>query len=487
MRRLPRAKVVAAVALTLPSLLVLGGCGSSKPASGVDWSDCNGYECATVTVPLDYRATTGATIDIALIRAPARDEDNRIGSLLINPGGPGGSTIDLFPGLVNSLSSDLRDRFDVVGFDPRGVGRSAPVSCVDDAAMARLLAANPDPKTASDRQRALDHSREFVDGCQRHSGRELPFMDTENTARDMDRIRLAVGDSKLSYLGFSYGTFLGAMYATLFPGQVRALALDGALNPQLPPLQASTDQAIAFQQALEAFVDWCSSHSRCEFQAPGDLLARYRRLLARIDENPLPTSIGGRVLASGDAHTAVASTLYDQNDGWPALGRGLEEAENGDGTALLRLADAYNERSPDGHYTNLFPANNAINCRDYPWPSDLAVYEAAAKSSAAQAPDFGPEIVYDGITCAIWPVRPGGHPAVSAPTAPTSLVIGTTGDPATPYAEAKSLVTELRSAVLLTRVGEGHTGYSASTCIRDKTDTYLIDGTVPPAGTVCDP
>jgi pimeloyl-ACP methyl ester carboxylesterase len=479
--------VLAAVALILPGLLLLSSCGTSTSSGGLHWSDCDDYECATIRVPLDYSAPAGATIGIALIRVPARDGDHRVGSLLINPGGPGGSTIDRFSDLVDSLSPGLRARFDIVGFDPRGVGRSAPVTCVDDATMDAQNAADPDPTTPAEKQQTVDQAREFAAGCQRHSGNELPFIDTESTARDMDRIRAAVGDAKLSYLGFSYGTFLGAMYATLFPNQVRALALDGALDPQLPPLQSSIDQAVGFQKALEAFLRWCSSGSSCEFSAPGDLLARYRGLLARIDDNPLPTTLDGRVLASGDAHTAVAATLYDQSDGWPALGRGLAQAENGDGTTLLRLADQYNERSPDGQYTNLWPANNAVNCRDYKWPSDLSAYDSAAKESASTAPDFGPENVYSGVKCAVWPVQPGGHPAISAPTAPTSLVIATTGDPATPFAEAKSLVHELRSAVLLTRVGEGHTGYSASACVRDKTDAYLIDGTVPAPGTVCAP
>ncbi|MGZ4618460.1 MAG: alpha/beta hydrolase [Frankiaceae bacterium] len=487
MRRLSRLAALAAAALALSGLLLMGGCGDATSPGGLHWRDCDAYECATVTVPLDYGAPAGATIDLALIRAPARDEDNRIGSLLINPGGPGASTIDHFSGLVDSLSADLRDRFDIVGFDPRGVGQSGAVTCVDDATMDMITATDLDPTTPAEKQQAVDQAREFAAGCQRRSGSELPFLDTESTARDMDGIRTAVGDAKLSYLGFSYGTFLGAMYATLFPGQVRALSLDGAMDPQLARLQSSAAQAAGFQKALEAFLGWCSSRSSCEFRAPGDLLDRYRRVMARIDENPLPTALQGRVLASGQAHTGVDQALYDQSDGWPVLARGLAQAENGDGTILLRLADHYNERSADGHYSNLSAANTAINCRDYAWPSDLATYESAANKAAVRAPDFGPEIVYGGMACASWPVRPGGHPAISAPSAPTSLVVGTTGDPATPYAEAKSLVGQLRSAVLLTRVGEGHTGYSASECVRSKTDAYLINGTVPPAGTVCDP
>jgi pimeloyl-ACP methyl ester carboxylesterase len=461
---------------------------AGSPVVAVSWTPCrgdagpSGDECARLRVPLDYGNPTGTTIDLALDRH--RATGNKIGSLLINPGGPGASGVDSLDYAVSLLSPSVIQHFDVVGFDPRGVARSAPIHCLSGGQLDRFLDLDPAPTTEAGFQALVDASRAFDQGCERMSGDLLPYMSTEYAARDMDEIRQAVGDQKLTYLGFSYGTFLGATYADLFPERVRAMVLDGAVDPSNDPVTSNIDQSAAFQQELDSFFADCAARPSCPWKPGGDLHAAFDALMARIRAQPLPAE-GKRTLGPGDAYFGVAQALYDRAT-WPDLAAALESAGRGDGSPLIRLFDEYAERSPDGTYGNEIGANNAISCLDEPWPRDLNVIRQAASTAKRRAPEFGAPDLFGGITCALWPVAATGRPhAIHASGSPPIVVIGSTGDPATPYAEAQALAGELERGVLITRVGDGHTGYRASACVRSSVDLYLTTLVVPRPGLTC--
>lgn len=465
--------------------------GATPPATGLAWTDCGApFECATLQVPLDYANPGGDQITLALIRLPAEDPSARVGSLLVNPGGPGGSGVDFVRSSGAGLySDDLRRHFDIVGFDPRGVGESTPVECLDGAQLDRLNALDPTPDTPQERQALIDGARQFDQACETNSGRLLPFMATADAARDMDRIRIALGESKLTYFGFSYGTFLGTVYAGLFPGHVRALVLDGAIDPLATFQQRNETQAEGFSRALSAFFAACAADPTCAFYNDGDPAGAFDRLMAEIDARPLPAIAipDSRLIGPGEAFTGVLYALYSKSS-WPYLEQGLALAQLGDGSILLVMADSYNERNPDGSYKNVAAANNAVNCLDYRVPTDVAAYDAMVAPLERVAPRFGEAIAYSGLTCAFWPVHPTRDPGrITADGAPPILVVGTTGDPATPYEWAQALAKELSSGVLLTRRGEGHTAYGDSSCIRQYVDTYLVTLQTPPPNSICDP
>jgi pimeloyl-ACP methyl ester carboxylesterase len=453
-------------------------------AAPVHWFPCQrDKQCARLRVPLNSAQPHGRTISLSLIRARATGPGKRVGSLLINPGGPGESTVAAFSVLLGLLSPTLRQRFDVVGFDPRGVGESAPVRCVDGAELDRILRADPTPRTPGGIATLLAVDAAFAAACVRRSGDLLPYVGTRDAARDMDRIRAALDEPRLSYLGFSYGTLLGVRYAEQFPDRVRALVLDGAIDPAVPPLEVSARQAVGFQRALLAFLADCGAR-QCAWRPRGPLLQAYRALIHRIRLRPLKGE-GGRTVGPGLALFGVLATLYNRPVGWPLLAHALAAAERGDGRILLRLADLFAEREKDGRYTNAQEANTAVNCRDAAWPTDVTAYTAAADDAARRAPDFGRAAMTMAITCAFWPVRgPRAVPAHTTTTRPI-VVVGSTGDPATPYAQARALARQLPHGVLVTRVGEGHTGYVYSACVRRAVDAYLVDLDVPGRSTRC--
>jgi pimeloyl-ACP methyl ester carboxylesterase len=435
-----------------------------------------------VRVPLDYSKPNGRTIDIALDRHAATG--TRIGSLLINPGGPGASGVDSLDYVVSLLSPSIVQHFDIVGFDPRGVARSAPIHCLSGPHLDRFLNLDPAPASATGFQALVDASRAFDQGCERMSGDLLPYMNTENAAHDMDTIRQAVGDEKLTYLGFSYGTFLGATYAELFPGRVRAMVLDGAVDPSSDPVTANISQSAAFENELDSFFADCAADPSCVWKPGGDLHAAFEALMARIRTQPLPAA-GKRTLGPGDAYFGVARALYDHAT-WPDLAAALQAAERGDGSPLIRLFDEYAERGPDGAYGNVVAANNAIGCLDQHWPRDLNVIRQAASVARQRAPEFGVADLFGGITCSLWPVVATGRPhAIQAPGSPPIVVVGSTGDPATPYAQAQALASELQHGVLITRIGHGHTGYRSSGCVRSHVDLYVTTLAVPRLGLTC--
>ncbi|MDQ2729967.1 MAG: alpha/beta hydrolase, partial [Actinomycetota bacterium] len=326
-----------------------------------------------------------------------------------------------------------------------------------------------------------DATKGFDQGCKTMSGTIAPFVGTDNAARDMDLIRQAVGDAKLTYVGFSYGTFLGATYAKLFPTHIRAMVLDGAENPALDPVTFQTSQSVAFEKQLDAFFAFCSVTPTCAWKPAGDPHGAYQALMARLVSQPLP-GVGARTLGPGEALTGVTATLYDQAS-WPVLGVALQRASTGDGSILLKLGDLYNGRMRDGTYTNLSSAHTAVSCMDDPVTKNLKVVRSDGAKAIAEAPDFGG---YSGLSCALWPYKPTGHPqAITAAASPPIVVVGSTGDPATPYADAQALAKQLKHGMLVTRVGNGHTGYMFSQCVRNSVDSYLIASTVPAPGTSC--
>ncbi len=455
------------------------------------WRGCgDGFQCAELTVPLDYNRPRGRTLSLDVVRLPADDPQRRVGSLVVNPGGPGVSGVAYARSARKVVSQRVRARFDIVGFDPRGVGESAPVHCLTDSQLDRYFALDASPDDPGELRTLVEASRRFARNCQRRSGELLPHVGTANAARDMDVLRAALGEPGLTYLGFSYGTHLGAYYAQLFPDRVRALVLDGAINPALSGAQLNIAQAKGFAQALRSFAADCVQRSNCPLgggRSVDAALARLDRLLASIDRSPLPTSMGAeRELTQALAATGVAAALYNGSY-WPMLRQALRQAINGNGTKLMQLANALMGRQPDGTYTNQTAANMAINCLDRPMSHDLDAYKRTVARADRAAPRFGEFIAWGALPCAFWPARDETrpHPLHAVGAAPI-LVVGTTRDPATPYAWAKALAGQLRSGVLLTRKGDGHTAYrKGSACIDRAVDRYLITRDPPRNGKVC--
>ena len=455
----------------------------------IDWTVCDDFQCATATVPIDYDDPAAGSIELALRRAPATGGD-ALGSLLINPGGPGASGVDFVENAVPRISAEVLERFDVVGFDPRGVGQSAPVTCLDDAAKDALVSRDPDFSTD---EGILATQRAFAElgaACVADTGPLVEHVDTASAARDMDVLRAALGDDVLHYLGYSYGTALGATYAELFPERAGRLVLDGAVDPSLTAAEVEVGQAIGFENALRAYVEDCLGGSECPLTGSVDeALTQVRELVEGARRNPLP-AVDGRRVTGTLAFYGIAITLYDDQS-WPVLTQALTAAIQGrDGNLLLRLADLYNDRLDDGSFgSNSAEAFLAINCLAGRSPAEPADVRALTEQLVRAAPTVGQFFAYEAgtVKCAQWPVAPAEDLGeLTAAGAPPILVIGTTNDPATPYVWAEGLADQLESGVLLTWEGEGHTAYGRSNdCIADAVDAFLLEGTVPAEGTRC--
>ncbi|MEU2506858.1 alpha/beta hydrolase [Streptomyces sp. NPDC007863] len=458
----------------------------TKPSAaprGLDWKRCDDagdeWRCATVRVPLDHAKPAGATLGIALIRKEATDRKRRIGSLLFNFGGPGASGVEMLPQLSGEYAS-LGERYDLVGFDPRGVGRSSGVVCRDDAEQAAAEATvDSTPDTPAEEAAYLKDAAAFGAGCARRSGTVIPHTTTSATARDLDLVRQALGDEKLHYFGVSYGTQLGGTYAHLFPGRVGRLVLDAVVDPTADAAGHARHQTIGFQRALDNYL-------RSTGQTPQAGTARITTLLAVLDQRPL--EVGDRLLTEGLATTGIAVTLYAESS-WPLLTQALQAAEAGDGSGLLRLADAYNDRDEQGRYATGSHSQRAISCADSSERPTAARAKALLPEFRRLSPVFGAFLAWDTAGwCAGWPVKGEARtPAASAPGADPVLVVGTTGDPATPYEGAERMAAELGEGVgiLVTNKGEGHGAYGTSPCVTRTVDAYLLDGKVPAYGTTC--
>lgn len=455
----------------------------------LEWRKCGGgFTCTRVTVPMDYANPNGRTIKLSVNRLPAASRKHRKGALLVNPGGPGVSGLDYARAAHSVVTRPVRQRFDIVGFDPRGVGKSAPVDCLNDKETDEFAAADGSPDTRGEEQRIATLSRQFAERCAKRTGELLAHVGTRDAARDLDVLRAVLGDKRLNLLGKSYGTYLGATYAGLFPERVGALVLDGAIDPTLSPEEIARGQAKGFEVALQAFVDDCRRRTRCPLSrsSRGAALDDVQRLLMAIDRNPI-SGDGERRVTEGLAIIGIAAALYDEGT-WPLLRNALAEAKRGDGSTLLLLADYYLERDERGHYEN--NANDAIyavNCLDRPAEGDLPDLRALAEEFTQVAPRFGAFLAWGSLPCASWPHPPQGTAQeIHAPGAAPILVIGTLRDPATPWIWAKSLAEQLESGVLLTWDGDGHTAYQrGSRCVDRIVDAYLIEGKLPRDGRRC--
>jgi pimeloyl-ACP methyl ester carboxylesterase len=450
------------------------------------WTDCGGGAlCATIDVPLDYRDPSGKTIELALLKVPATG--NAQGSLLVNPGGPGVSGTEYARNADSYFTAPVRRAFDIVGWDPRGVGDSTAVDCISNSQLDQLIAADGTPDTPAEVKQLVQMSRSFVAGCEKNSGDLLPHIGTVDSARDMDVIRSVLGERTLDYFGASYGTLLGATYADLFPKRVGQFVLDGALDPSIDSQQLDRIQAVGFETALDAFLRDCIARSGCPVgPTVEDARTQIATLFAQADAQPLATGTD-RPLTEALATTGVFSALYNRQYGWPALRIALQRALTGDGSVLLHLADLYTERNPDGTFaSNVNEAFPAISCTDEPTNLTLKRIERDSVAWQRQAPLFGEPFAWGQYTCSIWPLPAKAPTPLTAKGAPPILVIGTTRDPATPYAWAVALAKQLDSGVLLTRNGDGHTGYNAgNSCIDTTVQLFLIDDVVPQDGKAC--
>ena len=451
----------------------------------VRWHGCrDGFECAKVRVPVDYAAPGGASIALAVVRLPSRGGD-RLGSLLLNPGGPGVSGIGYARNADSAISSTVRHHYDIVGFDPRGVGDSAPIRCLSDAQSDQFTAQDGSPDDSAEESELVRLARLLGDRCAARNAGLLAHVGTRDAARDLDVLRVILGDDKLNFLGKSYGTYLGAIYAEIFPDRVGRLVLDGVVDPADDTAALARSQALGFERALASFVDDCLRRSGCPLSGDRDnALAQVSGILDAADRTPLRAS---RPVTQSLALLGVAWSMYDTGF-WPVLRAALAQAQHGDGSTLLALADSYLERNSKGHYlTNSGDAIFAVSCLDRPETSDVSTLRARAQQLSAVAPRFGTYVAWGALPCGVWPVPPEGKPApVRARGARPILVVGTTRDPATPYASAQNLAAELESARLLTFDGDGHTAYEqGSRCIDDAVDAYLVTGTLPAEGTRC--
>ncbi|MFF9123700.1 alpha/beta hydrolase [Streptomyces sp. NPDC014889] len=461
---------------------------SSLTSQRLDWGRCkatagspapgDAWRCATLKAPLDWSRPDGETIGLALVRAKATRE--RTGSLLFNFGGPGGSGVAALPSYASEVTV-LRQRYDLVSWDPRGVGGSSGVRCRSDRRIEAAEAIDVTPDTAAEEQAYLKDAADFGQGCLKAAGKLLAHVSTTDTARDMDLIRQVLGDTRMHYFGMSYGTELGGVYAHLFPQRVGRLVLDAVVDPTADSVGHALNQTRGFQRALDAYL-------KSTGQEPQRGSRKIADLVRRLDAEPLPTS-SGRKLTQTLAVTGIALPLYSKS-GWPALTNALAAAERGDGSGLLSFADAYNERDGSGRYGTATHAQRVISCLDAKQRPTVEQVRKLLPEFERISPVFGAFMAWDTAGwCHDWPV-PGQYdtPRVSAPGAAPILLIGNTGDPATPYEGARRMADALGKGVgvELTWKGEGHGAYgNGSDCVDSTVNAYLLYGTVPKDGKVC--
>jgi len=441
------------------------------------------FDCGRVAVPQDWKNPgNGKTFDIAVARARAANQSNRIGSLLMNPGGPGGSGLELLAGIAGQMPSDVTRRFDLVGFDPRGVGHSSPVKCLSAKDEDAVFAADPDPKTQAEFDQVVAINKKIGTDCGQKYGDQLALFSTEQSARDIDALRQGVGDAKTNYLGFSYGTLLGATYAQLFPNNIRAMVLDGAIDPKQGYIAGAESQASGFQHAFNNFAAWCKQNkSTCPIA--NDPQGEVLKAMEDARTNPI-TDSSGRTATAGMIMVAVSSAMYTQQY-WAPLAQTFGLLKQGDPRGVFILADAYTERQSDGTYNNLFDVFDTVSCADAQNLPSLTEIRQLQSEWRKKYPLFGAGMATGMISCVVWPNQHDPYPTGKAVGAPPIVVVGTTGDPATPYAQTAKLASMLGVGEVLTWKGEGHTAYPQTKCISNAVDGYLIDLKTPPPNTVC--
>jgi pimeloyl-ACP methyl ester carboxylesterase len=482
-----------AATTTAPTNAPTGATGLSS------WHSCGKLQCATLTVPVDYTQPDGAQVGIAVSRARATQPGKRVGSLVFNFGGPGDAGSETLPDFVSQIPSEIRARYDLVSFDPRGTGKSRPVECIDNATADRLNAVDPTPNSEADLHAFYDGTHEPVDvvkQCVDKNGSWLAELGSRNVARDLDRLRTALGDDKLSFVGYSYGTVIGAVYAQMFPDRVGRMVLDSPVNLSDNALQELRGNSQGFEQALDDFLADCAKKRSCSFHSDGDPTAALTALKQQFENGlQLPTvnlttgAKSKRKAGVAAFYTALISALYDRQYGWPELADALAEARQGDGSGLLGLADIYNGRHDDGTYDNIDEVIGVILCDDRwdPTPS-FEDFRAEYEREVAQYPLLGAYVGSTPLGCDPRLPRPPASEQVGdlhvTDTAPI-LVVGTTRDPATPFTGAPDLVSRLAGSRLLTFDSTEHTAYTKNSCIDHAVDTYLIKGALPTEGTVC--
>ncbi|MCE7082493.1 alpha/beta hydrolase [Streptomyces sp. ST2-7A] len=506
-----------------PSVEQGGGDAPGELPDGTPW------QCSSLTVPVDWEDTEGETIDIALVRAVSTaDAGDRIGSLVFNFGGPGSSGVYTLPHAAEEYE-ELRGGYDLVSFDPRGVGNSAGVVCLDGERRDRMAQElGGPPRDSREEELMAELDAEYIAGCEEAAGDLLPHLTTANTARDLDLLRHVLGDGQLHYFGVSYGTELGATHASLFPENVGRAVLDAVVDPTTDPTEVGLYQAAGFQLALENWMAYCAEEEGADCPVgtdPEEGSAVVADFLEGLRDRPLDGD-GERLLTTDLALTGIILTLYDE-EFWPYLTLGLNTAMNGDdGELLLALADIYNGRDEQGRYSNQNDAFTAIGCADAPGGPGIAAVDEYREEFLEASPAFGDLLVWSVAGCEGWPVpgpgtedgdsdddtgesgtgessedpvagddAPGGagtrgdnRVGIGAEGAREILLIGTTGDPATPYEGAERMRDALGEGVgvLITREGEGHGAYAmGSECVDEAVNDYLLSGLIPQDGLIC--
>jgi pimeloyl-ACP methyl ester carboxylesterase len=445
-------------------------------------------------VPIDYEDLSVGTFRISVLRAAAKDQDNRLGAIVVNPGGPGGSGVDYAYNADYIFSPDITDVYDVVGFDPRGVAMSEPISCFTPEEIDENMASDSKPDNDAEIAATLEDSEAFAKKCLENTD-YLEHFTTSETARDMDILRAALGETKLNYVGKSYGTYLGTLYADIFPNNVGRFVLDGAVDPNIPMKDQSLAQAMGFDRALKAFVKDCATQSDCPFtgtpaQAQATIIATLQAAATEPLPQEYPADGDDRVITESIVLIGMASSLYDDVDGWPKLRQAFTESALNYGDTFLQLADEYSGRNPDGTFmSNDFDSGAVIDCLDWQERRTIDQYKADAKEFAAKAPVFGPYIAYAGVHCQFLPqpaTQRAPNTLTQIKTAPI-IVIGTIRDPATPYTWSVSLAKIFTGSRLISLDGDGHTGHGrGSACVDDAVDAFLLKGTLPASDLSCD-
>ena len=486
------------IALALASLLLLTSCAQAEPkplyslsqyeTQELKWRDCyENYQCSNLLVPIDYTDLSVGVFSLALLRYQALDQDRRIGSLVVNPGGPGASGVDYAYNAENIVSPEILERFDIVGFDPRGVGDSAAIKCLSDAETDASFAADPKPDDETEFALFISDSRDYFAKCATNT-KNLTDYSTLNSARDLDILRSALGDQKLNFLGKSYGTYLGTLYTELFPDKVGRFVLDGAVDPNSTNREAMLGQASGFDLALDAFIANCLKRSSCALT--GDLpnaRKQVSELLVNTAITPLKSK-SGRDVTEGLVVVGIASALYDSESGWPVLRDAFIEATLGSGDSFLTLADQYAGRQENGSYiSNENDALQVIDCLDQKEIGTVSSFKKDFVAFSEQAPIFGPYLAYSGLACRYLPnLEKVEHIEIRKIETKPILIVGTTRDPATPYKWAQALTKILRGSILITLDGDGHTGHGrGSTCVDSAVDRYLLSGNTPKSELFC--
>lgn len=458
-----------------------------------EWKDCgDGFECTRVGAPLDWNDPESETISLALVKKPATG--TKLGTLFVNPGGPGsGGGQYVRDGVDGAVSKRLQESFDIVGWDPRGVGNSSAVYCYSDEELDEMLFGDPredsglEPGSDEWIDEAREEARDFADDCLEGTGPLLAHVDTHSTAQDLDLLRHLAGDEKLNYLGYSYGTFIGTVYADMFPERAGKLVLDGAIAPDVTMHEVVLMQQQGFEQAMRAYLEHCLAGDDCFFSGTvDDAMLEIGAMLDEVDRNPMQAP-DGRWVSVDTFMTAMITVLYSESS-WPYLQVLFEEVSAGETDTAQLIADLYYSREYGEYTDNSTVAFSAINCLDYPRGVSVEEMRKQAAEIAEAAPIFGKYAGYGDISCEEWPF-PGfdDRGPMNAKGSDPIMVVGTTGDPATPYAWSKRLADQLDNARLLTYNGEGHTAYNgASSCVNDTVDDYFVNGTVPSGPVDCD-